>query len=93
MRSRHRGKNAGKLKDMGKVPVPQDICCKRTIFENTHTHKYILHVNHLVKKGPEVFMKTSKWIFDQKIKALEVAVSLPICVRRAGPRRGSGIQD
>ena len=33
-----------------------------------HTHKCILYVNHLVKKGPQGFLKSSKWLFDQKVK-------------------------
>ena len=58
------------------VLVPQVICCKGTITEHihthththTHTHKYVLYVNHLVKMGPQCFIKSSKWLFDQKVK-------------------------
>ena len=32
------------------------------------THKYVLYVNHLVKTGPQGFIKSSKWLFDQKVK-------------------------
>lgn len=55
---------------MGKVLVPQVICCKRTITEHIYpqTHKYVLYVNHLVKTGPQGFIKSSKWLFDQKVK-------------------------
>ena len=55
---------------MGKVLVPQVICCKRTITEHIcpQTHKYGLYVNHLAKTGPQGFIKSSKWLFDQKVK-------------------------